>query len=42
MGKNLKTGEEVKTKRRQIKVDYDLPMKEAYSTFIEGILVESI
>ncbi|MEN0047887.1 MAG: tRNA(His) guanylyltransferase Thg1 family protein [Bacteroidota bacterium] len=39
-GKNLKTGEEVKTKRRQIKVDYDLPMKEAYSTFIEGILTE--
>ncbi|MEM8529001.1 MAG: tRNA(His) guanylyltransferase Thg1 family protein [Bacteroidota bacterium] len=39
-GKNLKTGEEVKTKRRQIKVDYDLPMKEAYSTFIEEMLTE--
>ncbi|MEL6945098.1 MAG: guanylyltransferase, partial [Bacteroidota bacterium] len=40
IGKNLKTGEEVKIKRRQIKVDYDLPMKEAYSIFIEEMLKE--
>ncbi|MEM0994626.1 MAG: tRNA(His) guanylyltransferase Thg1 family protein, partial [Bacteroidota bacterium] len=41
IGKNLKTGVLVSTTRRSIKVDYDLPMKEAYSTFIESILKET-
>ncbi|MEN0051977.1 MAG: tRNA(His) guanylyltransferase Thg1 family protein [Bacteroidota bacterium] len=41
IGKNLKTGALVSTTRKSIKVDYDLPMKEAYSTFIESILKET-
>lgn len=38
MGYNPKTGEETTTQRRQLKVDYELPMKEAYSGFIQQFL----
>jgi tRNA(His) 5'-end guanylyltransferase len=31
---NQKTGESVIAKRREIKVDYDLPMKDEYSRFL--------
>ncbi len=37
-GKNLKTGEVVSTIRRRIKIDYDLPLKQEYSHFIEKML----
>jgi tRNA(His) 5'-end guanylyltransferase len=37
-GINLKTGAKVLSKRRSIKVDYDLPMKDEYSSFIEAFL----
>lgn len=35
---NPKTGAEVTAQRRRIKVDYELPMKEEYSEFIEKLL----
>ena len=38
VGENPKTGEQVLSKRRRIVVDYDLPMKDAYGTFLERIL----
>ena len=38
-GINKKTGEQTTTTRKQLKVDYDLPMKEQYSDFIKGFLV---
>ena len=41
IGTHPKTGDSVSTKRRRIKVDYDLPMKEAYSVFIERMLNET-
>ena len=37
-GFNPKTQEKVTTKRRQLHVDYELPMKDAYSQFLEQIL----
>lgn len=40
MGKNPKTGAEVPSVRRSLRVDGDLPMKEAYSKFIRALLVE--
>lgn len=36
--KNLKTGEDVKALRKKLTIDYDLPMKDDYSSFIERIL----
>ncbi|MFH0900067.1 MAG: tRNA(His) guanylyltransferase Thg1 family protein [Pseudomonadota bacterium] len=39
--KNLKTGEAVTTLRRRIKKDYDLPMKEAYGEFVDGLIKEA-
>lgn len=39
---NKKTREHVKTERRRIKIDMELPMKEAYSAFIKQLLSESI
>jgi tRNA(His) 5'-end guanylyltransferase len=38
---NKKTGEAVKTSRRRLKVDYDLPMKHLYSEFISSLLAKS-
>ena len=35
---NPKNGSEVIANRRRIKVDYDLPMKEKYSSFISNFL----
>lgn len=37
---NPKTGEEVVAERRRIKVDYELPMRDAYSDFIAKLLSE--
>jgi tRNA(His) guanylyltransferase len=37
-GFNPKTQETVRTTRRQIHVDYELPMKEAYSEFVAGLI----
>lgn len=37
---NPKTGEEVVAERRRIKVDYELPMRDAYSDFIINLLSE--
>ncbi|MCB0632202.1 MAG: tRNA(His) guanylyltransferase Thg1 family protein [Saprospiraceae bacterium] len=39
-GLNPKTGDMITTRRRKIRVDYELPMKEAYSDFIEQFLIE--
>lgn len=39
-GVNLQSGETVFTQRQKIKVDYDLPMKDAYNEFIQAILDE--
>jgi tRNA(His) 5'-end guanylyltransferase len=39
---NPKTGETVIAKRRRIKVDMELPMKENYSKFIEERISEEI
>jgi len=39
---NPKTGEHVKAKRRRIKVDMELPMKDAYNAFINRLLSESL
>ncbi|MEJ2611195.1 MAG: tRNA(His) guanylyltransferase Thg1 family protein [Candidatus Thiodiazotropha sp.] len=38
---NKKTGENVKTTRRRLKVDYDLPMKDLYSDFILSFVAKS-
>ena len=35
---NQKTGEQIMAKRREIFIDYELPMKEAYGKFIEKFL----
>ncbi|MCH2207890.1 MAG: hypothetical protein MK132_18710 [Lentisphaerales bacterium] len=35
---NPLTGEKVQAKRRRLKVEYDLPMKDEYSSFIESFL----
>jgi tRNA(His) guanylyltransferase len=40
-GVNPKTGEEKIASRNRIKVDYDLPMKEAYSDFIRDLVTQS-
>lgn len=40
VGRNPKTGAELPTQRRRLKVDEELPMKEAYSKLIRGILVD--
>ncbi|MBK8256119.1 MAG: tRNA 5'-guanylyltransferase [Polyangiaceae bacterium] len=40
IGKNPKTGQEVPTQRRRLKVDSDLPMKEAYGKFVRQFLKE--
>lgn len=37
-GINPKTNETVLAQRKKLKIDYDLPMKEAYSGFIQNIL----
>ncbi len=39
-GVNPQSGETVLTQRKKIKIDYDLPMKDAYSEFIQNILDE--
>lgn len=36
--KNLQTGKDVKALRKRLTIDYDLPMKDEYSSFIEKIL----
>lgn len=41
MGNNPKTGASVLTTRKQLQVEYELPMKEEYSTFIKSILTSS-
>lgn len=38
---NSKTQEEVQAKRRRIKTDMELPMKEAYNKFLEDILIQT-
>ena len=38
---NPKTGESVTAQRRRIKRDFDLPMKEEYSVFVESLLSRS-
>jgi tRNA(His) guanylyltransferase len=38
---NPKTGEEVTATRNRIKIDYDLPMKDKYSTFIKDLINRS-
>jgi tRNA(His) guanylyltransferase len=40
-GLNPKTNEAVLTTRRHIGIDYDLPMKDAYETFIRVLLLKS-
>lgn len=40
-GLNPKTNEAVLTTRRRIGIDYDLPMKDAYETFIRVLLLKS-
>lgn len=35
---NPKTGDEVLARRRRIKLDFELPMKEAYGDFVSGLL----
>ncbi len=40
LGKNPKTGESVPTTRRRLRVDSDLPMKEAYGKFVRQFLKE--
>lgn len=40
-GFNPKTQETVKTMRRRLKVDYDLPMKEAYTDFLLKIIEDN-
>ena len=37
---NLKTGEPVKAIRKKLKVEYDLPMKDNYSSFIKQLISE--
>ncbi len=37
IGQNPKTGKQLSSKRRRLKVNYDLPMKDAYSLFVERI-----
>ena len=37
-GLNLITNERVRTTRRRLKVDYELPSKDAYSAFVEGLI----
>ena len=37
-GKNPVTGEDVVARRRRLKRDMDLPMRDEYSAFIEGML----
>jgi tRNA(His) 5'-end guanylyltransferase len=39
---NPKTGEEVVAERRRIKVDYELPMRDAYSDFITNLLASGL
>jgi hypothetical protein len=36
------TGEEVVARRRRIKVDYELPMKDQYGEFILRLIEESL
>jgi tRNA(His) 5'-end guanylyltransferase len=36
---NRQTGEEVLVQRKRIKHELELPMKEAYSTFVENLLL---
>jgi tRNA(His) guanylyltransferase len=38
IGVNPKTGEQKATSRNRVKVDFDLPMKEAYSEFVSGLV----
>jgi tRNA(His) guanylyltransferase len=40
-GFNPQTGETVKTKRKQIKIDSELPMKDEYSDFVRKIIDEN-
>jgi tRNA(His) guanylyltransferase len=40
-GFNPKTGQAVMTERRRVKVDYDLPMKEAYGEFVLQLLAQA-
>lgn len=40
VGKNPRTGEDVPTTRRKLRVDDDLPMKEAYGRFVRQFLKE--
>ena len=37
-GLNLITNERVRTTRRRLNVDYELPSKDAYSAFVEGLI----
>jgi len=36
-----RSGQEVLSKRRRIKVDYDLPMRDSYSSFVAGLIRNS-
>jgi tRNA(His) 5'-end guanylyltransferase len=38
---NPLTGEQVLAKRRRIKVDYELPMREAYGEFVTNLLAQA-
>ncbi len=40
-GVNQRTGEKIVALRKRLKIDYDLPMKDNYSSFIENILKEN-
>lgn len=40
-GRDPRSEVDVKTTRRRIKVDYELPMKDEYSDFIGGLLKET-
>jgi tRNA(His) 5'-end guanylyltransferase len=41
-GFNPKTGQTVMAERRRVKVDYELPMKEAYGEFVLQLLAQAI
>jgi tRNA(His) 5'-end guanylyltransferase len=42
LGRNPKTKEEIKAVRRRIKVDLELPMKDAYERFLSAVVAQAI
>ena len=41
VGYNPKENTEIKVERNEIKIDYDLPMREEYSNFIMGLITQN-